>query len=172
MKKDIIEVGKIVGTHGVRGGLRVQPWCDTPQFLCKFKSVEVKLAEGLATLKVRSAKPHGNIVIMEISGVDTIDAAEKLRNKVLYVKRKDLNLEEDRYLIADLIGCQVFDENSGEKLGEISDVSKTGANDVWHILREGKEYLIPAIPQVVIDVNIDENKVVICPLKGIFEDED
>ncbi len=91
--------------------------------------------------------------------------------KVIYINRSDLRLEDDSYLITDLIGCDVFDADSGEALGKVSDVSKTGANDVWHILKEGKEYLIPAIPDVIIDVSIDENKVIIRPLKGIFDDE-
>ncbi len=172
MKKEKIETGKFVGTHGVRGALRVQPWCDSPDFLCDFKKVYIKSGEEFSSIKVKSAKPHGNIVIMEVEGVFSIEDAEKLRNKVIYINRADLKLTEGSYLITDLMGCEVFDADSGQLLGKISDVSKTGANDVWHILREGTEYLIPAIPQVVIDVFIDDNKVVIRPLKGIFDDED
>lgn len=170
MKKDYIESGKIVGTHGVRGGLRVQPWCDSPEFLCQFKKLFFKEKSGYNAVKVKSAKPHGNVVIMELDGVNSMDDAENIRGKILYIERKSLNLEEGRYLISDLLGCEVFDEDSNTLLGEISDVSKTGANDVWHISKDGKEYLIPVIDDVVISVNIDENKIVIRPLAGIFED--
>ncbi len=170
MKKDFIETGKIVGTHGVRGGLRVQPWCDTPEFLCQFKKLYFKEKDAFNLVKVKLAKPHGNVVIMELDGVTDMDAAENLRGKVLFVERKALKLEDGQYLISDLIECDVFDADSNELIGKISDVSKTGANDVWHINKEGKEYLIPVIDDVVIDVNVDENKVVIRPLKGIFED--
>ena len=107
---------------------------------------------------------------MELDGVNSMDDAENIRGKILYIERKSLNLEEGRYLISDLLGCEVFDEDSNTFLGEISDVSKTGANDVWHIAKDGKEYLIPVIDDVVISVNIDENKIVIRPLAGIFED--
>lgn len=170
MKKEYIESGKFVGTHGVRGGLRVQPWCDSPEFLCQFKKLFLKDNEGFSPVKVKTSKPHGNIVIMELDGVNSMDEAEGLRGKVLYIERKALKLEEGQYLICDLIGVNVFDADTGVLLGEISDVSKTGANDVWHINRKGKEYLIPVIEEVVKEVNIDENKVIIRPLKGIFED--
>ncbi len=72
MKKEKIETGKIVGTHGVRGGLRVQPWCDSPQFLCDFKKIYIKSGDEFVTLKVKSSKPHRNIVIMELEGVLSI----------------------------------------------------------------------------------------------------
>lgn len=170
MKKDYIESGKFVGTHGVRGGLRVQSWCDTPEFLCQFKTLFLKEGETFKSIKVKSSKPHGNVVIMELEGVGTMDDAESLRGKVIYIERKALKLEEGQYLISDLIGADVFDADSGASLGKISDVSKTGANDVWHISYNGKEYLIPVIDDVVFSVDIDENKVIIRPLKGIFED--
>ncbi len=171
MKKNFLETGKIVGTHGVRGGVRIQPWCDSPEFLCNFKKLYLD-QNGQESLQVLSIKPHGNIVIATVKGVDSIESAEKLRNRVLYINRRDVKLEEGRYFIDDLMGCAVFDADTSEQLGEISDVSQTGANDVWHIKRGEKEYLIPNIPDVVIDVDIDEEKVVIRPLKGIFEDED
>lgn len=170
MKKDYIESGKIVGTHGVRGGLRVQPWCDSPEFLCQFKKLFLKNLDGYSSVKVKMSKPHGNVVIMELEGVNSMDDAEALRGKVLFIERKALKLEEGQYLISDLMEIEVFDADSGKLLGKISDVSKTGANDVWHIMSNGKEYLIPVIDDVVISVDIDANKIVIRPLKGIFED--
>ena len=170
MKKDYIETGKIVGTHGVRGALRVQPWCDSAEFLSQFKKLFFKDATGFNSVKIKSSKPHGNVVIMEIDGVNDMDSAEVLRGKVLYLQRKDLKLEDDQYLICDIIDCEVYDADSNENLGTISDVSKTGANDVWHIMRNGKEYLIPVIDDVVIKVDVDTNKVVIRPLLGVFED--
>ena len=170
MKKDYIETGKFVGTHGVRGGLRVQAWCDSPEFLCQFKKLFLKEGESFKSLKIKSSKPHGNVVLMEVDGVDNMDAAEALRGKVLYLKREDLKLDKDQYLISDLINCNVYNVDTNDLLGTISDVSKTGANDVWHILRNGKEYLIPVIDDVVKNVDIDSNQVLIRPLLGIFED--
>ena len=171
MKKNYLETGKIVGTHGIRGQLRIQPWCDSPEFLCSFKKLYLD-ENGKETVRIISSKPHGNIVIASIKGVDTIEQAESFRNRVLYIDRKDVKLEEGRYFIEDLIDCSVYDEDTCELLGRISDVSQTGANDVWHIERAGREYLIPNIPDIVKSVDIDAEKIIIKPLKGIFDDED
>ena len=168
MKERYIETGEIVGTHGVRGEMRVYPWCDSPEFLTKFKTLY--LNKGETALKVTS-RTNKNMVLMKIKGVETIEDAEKLRGKVLYLDREDAALPKGTFFHFDLFGCKVFDADSNEELGVITDVSQTGANDVWHITRDGKEYLIPSIPDVVINVDIDEQKVVIRPLKGIFDDE-
>ncbi len=169
MKNQKIETGKVVGTHGVRGALRVQPWCDTPEFLCGFKVLYLKNKENYETVKVKSSRPHGNIVIMELDGITTIDMAEALRGKVLYLDRNSLNLDDDRYLICDLIGCEVYNMDNNQLIGKITDVSKTGANDVWHITNDKGEFLIPAIEQVVISVDVDAEKVTIKLLDGIFD---
>lgn len=171
LKKSFLEVGKIVGTHGVRGMVRIQPWCDSAEFFCGLKKVYLD-GEGKNSLSLSKSSPHGNVVIAAIKGIDSIEEAEKYRNKVIYMSRKDAKLSEGQYFITDLIGCAVFDADSEIKLGVISDVSQTGANDVWHIKREDAEYLIPAIDEVVISVDVDKDRVVIRPLKGIFPDED
>lgn len=170
MKKKFLEVGKIVGTHGVRGMVRIQPWCDSAEFFCTLKSLYLA-EDGSDKLSVNNSRPHGNVVIAAIKGIDSIEQAETLRNKVLYMDRRDAKLEEGQYFITDLIGCEVFDADTERLFGKISDVSQTGANDVWHINKDGKEYLIPCIDEVVISVDIDAEKIIIRALKGIFEDE-
>ena len=170
MKNKFLEVGKIVGTHGVRGMVRIQPWCDSAEFFCTLKRLYLN-NDGSDKLSVNNSRPHGNVVIAAIKGIDSIEQAEKFRNKVLYMDRRDAKLEEGQYFITDLIGCEVFDADTERLLGKISDVSQTGANDVWHINKNGKEYLIPCIDEVVISVDIDAEKIIIKALKGIFEDE-
>ena len=125
-------------------------------------------------MQIKSARPHGNIVLLTLKDVDTVEKAQKLRGKILYMKRSDAKLPDGSYFIAELIGCTVYDADEPEKIyGTLSDVSETGANDVWHIKDEnGKEYLIPAIPDVCVETNVAENRIVIRPLKGIFDDED
>ena len=169
MKKEFLEIGKIVGTHGIRGMVRIQGWCDGIDFLKGIKNFYTDKS-GKNALVVERIAENGNVFIAKFKGVDTIDRAEEYRGKVLYINRKDAKLEDGRYFIQDIIDCSVFDAETGEKYGVVSDVSSTGANDVWHISRNGKEYLIPVIDEVVKEVNIDDNKVVIKPLKGIFED--
>ncbi len=171
MIKKFLETGKIVGTHGVKGMVRVQPWCDSGEFLKQFKSFYTD-NKGENRLDVTSVQPHGNVVIMAIKGVDSIEKAEALRNKVIYINRKDAKLPKDRYFIDDLIGCTVTDADTEKVLGTLSDVSATGANDVWHIKSGDKEYLVPAIDDVIVSVDTENEAIVIRPLKGIFDDED
>lgn len=168
MKREFIEAGKIVGTHGVRGMVRIMPWADSGNFLCGFNTLYLS---DKTPLVINQIKPHGNIVIALIQGVDSIEKAENLRNKVVYIKRSDADIPEGRYFVSELIGCIVKDYESGKCYGTITDVSVTGANDVWHIKKDEKEYLLPAVNDVVKRVDIDSEVIEIIPMKGIFEDE-
>ena len=170
MKKEFLEIGKVVGTHGVRGMVRIQPWSDDGEFLTKFKSFYLDC--GKTKIQMGKITPHGNIVIATIKGVDSIEQAEKLRGQVLYIKRDDAQLPEGRYFVSEIIGSNVFDADTNVLLGTLTDVSPTGANDVWHIKNGDREYLVPAIPDVIVDVDINNDTVKIRPLKGIFDDED
>ncbi|MBO4733408.1 MAG: 16S rRNA processing protein RimM [Clostridia bacterium] len=169
MKKEFIEAGKIVGTHGVRGMLRIQPWADSGDFLCGFKTLYSGAAK--TPLAVEKIQPHGNVVIASVKGIDSIEKAETLRGGVVYIKREDASVPAGRYFVSELIGCKVFDSGTKALYGVIGDVSKTGANDVWHIIKDEKEYLLPAIAEVVKRVDIDNEEIEILPMKGIFDDE-
>ena len=170
MKKEFLEVGKFVGTHGVRGMVRIQPWSDDGEFLTGFK--KFYLDNGKEKIEMTKITPHGNVVIAAVKGIDSIENAEKLRGQVLYIKRDDAKLPEGRYFVSEILGAQVFDADSGSLLGVLADVSPTGANDVWHVKDGDCEYLVPAIPDVIVDVDINTDKVIIRPLKGIFDNED
>ena len=163
MKQKYLECGKITGTHGIRGEVRVHPWCDSPEFLTKFKTLYTD--KSGTSIKV-SARSHKNMVIMKIDGVDTIELAERLRNTVIYIDRDDASLSDDEVFIQDIIGIEVYDADTNILLGKISDVSQTGANDVWHIEKDGKEYLIPAIDEVVISVDVDKKRIGLT-MKGV-----
>ncbi len=170
MIKDYLEIGKITGTHGIRGEMRVQPWCDSPEFMKKFKTLYLD-KKGEKPLKV-SCRPNGNMVIMKADGIDSIEEASKYREKVLYMKRSDAKLPEGKYFIQELMDCRVVDADDESKCyGILTDVSQTGANDVWHITNEKGEYLIPAIPPVVIETDVAGGIIRIRPLRGIFDDE-
>ena len=173
MLKPYLELGQIVSTHGIKGEVRVTPWCDSPEFACIFKTVYLD-DKGEKPVKVIASRPHGNIALMKLEGIDTVEQAAAMRNKILYMARKDVNLSEDSWFIADLIGCKAVDADDENKIwGTLTDVSQTGANDVWHITDEkGQEYLLPVIPPVVIKTDVENEKVNIRPLKGIFDDED
>ena len=171
MIKKYLEIGKIVGTHGIRGMVRVQPWSDSGEFLTEFKRFFLS-PDGESELKAQKIQPHGGVVLIAFKGVDTVEQAESLRGKILYISRDDISLPDGRYFIDDLLGCEVFDADSGEKYGEISEVSQTGANDVWHIKAGDKEYLLPAIDEVIVTVDPENERLEIRPMKGIFDDED
>ncbi len=171
MKKQFLETGKIVGTHGIKGEVRIDPWCDSPEFLCMFKRLYLD-PNGESFIDVKS-RPHKNITITKIKGVDSIDSAEKLRGRVVYIDRSDISLEDGVHFVQDLIGLEVIDEKTRKVYGKISDVIFTGANDVYEITDEnGKKYLAPVIDEVIIETNTDEGYVLINPMKGIFDDED
>lgn len=169
MIKQFLETGKITGTHGLKGEVRVQPWADSPEFLAEFD--ELYLDKGARKIEIKAARVHKNMLIMKIKGVDTIDDAEKLRNKILYMNRDDVELDEGAYFIQDLIGLEVLDDETGEKIGVLDDVSETGANDVYHIKSdEGKVYLIPVIPEVVRDISLENGTVRVFKMKGLFDE--
>lgn len=170
MLKQFLEVGQIVSTHGVKGEVKVNPWCDSPEFLKKFKTLYFD-KNGAKGVKVQS-RVHGNMVLMKIEGVDTVEKGAALRNKVLYMNRSDAKIDKNAFFVQDLIDCKVLDADSGEEYGILYDVSQTGANDVWYIKKGKKEYLIPAIPDVVISTDVEKGEILIRPLKGIFDDED
>ena len=170
MRKDFLETGKIVGTHGVHGMVRIDPWSDSGEFLTQFGRFFTD--GGKTEMKVLKISPHGRVVIAAFDGVDTVEKAEALRGKILYLKRQDVTLDEDRYFVDELIGCKVFNADTNASVGTLTDVSQTGANDVWHIEKDGKEYLVPAIPDVIENVDIDAGTVYIHLLGGIFDDAD
>ncbi len=170
MLRQFLETGQIVSTHGVKGEVRFNPWCDSPEFMKRFKTLYFD-AEGKKAVNVVSCRPHGNIVILKLEGIDTVEEAQKLRNKTLYMNRKDAKLPKGDWFIQDLIGCTVYDtDNSDIIYGELTDVAQTGANDIWYIEKNGKEYIIPAIKDVVINVDVEDSAVFIRPLRGIFDE--
>lgn len=167
MKKEYLEAGKIVTTHGIRGEVKIMPYTDTPELLAEFDRLFI--GKNKDELIIERSRVFKNMVIAKIEGVDTPESAEKLRNKLLYMHRDDLELDGDTYFIQDLIGIEVRDADSGKVYGTISDVMQTGANDVYVINGSDREYLVPAIADVVVSTDIDENIMTIRPLDGLFD---
>ncbi len=166
--KQFLETGKITGTHGLKGEVRVQPWADSPEFLTEFD--ELYLDNGARKIVITSSRVHKGMLIMKIKGVDSIEDADRLRNRILYMNRDDVELEDGAYFIQDLIGLDVIDDDTGERLGTLADVSETGANDVYHVRTgDGREVLIPVIPDVVREISLEDGCVRIFRMKGLFE---
>lgn len=174
MKKQFIETGKIVGTHGIAGEMRVQPWADSPKAFTKIKNLFLD-ENGADMLDIASMRVHGNVVLLKVNGIGSIEQAEKLRNKTLYARREDiLPKNSDRYLICDIIGCEVLDyDDDSVVYGKISNAYSMPANDVWEIKPVNSEntVLMPVIDEIVKSVDIDAGKVKISPMKGLFDED-
>ncbi len=165
--KQFLEIGKIVAVQGLKGEVRVEPWCDSPDFLCEFDSLYFD--KGRTPVEIEHSRPHKNIVVMKIMGVDDPEEAQKLRGRVLYMDRDDVELEPGTYFVQDLIGLSVIDAQDGTVYGTLSEVTYTGANDVYHIKNGEKEYLIPAIPDVIEKTDIEGGKLLIRKMEGLFD---
>jgi 16S rRNA processing protein RimM len=172
MIKDFLEVGQIVSTHGIRGEVRLNPWCDGPEFVKKFKTL-YRDDKGAESFEVVSCRPHGNVAVMKLKGIDTVEQGRALKNTVLYMKRSDVNLPEGKWFISELISCEVLDaDDDSVKYGVITDVDSGLANDIWYVkTADDKEVLIPAIKDVVIKCDVADNKVYIRPLRGLFDED-
>lgn len=171
MKKRFLDSGKIVGTHGIKGELRIDPWCDSPEFLCCFKKLYLD-EQGRESIKLSRALTK-NIVLCKVDGIDTIEQADKMRGKTIYIDREEIVLDEGVNFVQDLLGLEVKDADNATVYGKITDVLRTGANDVYEITDDnGKKYLAPVIDEVITETNVDDGYVLIRPMKGIFDDED
>ena len=172
MIKEFLEIGQIVSTHGIKGEVRLNPWCDSPEFVKKFKTL-YRDEKGNNSFKIVSCRPHGNVAVLKIDGVDTVEDAQKLRNTILYMKRSDINLPEGKWFVSELIGCSVLDyDDNNICYGKIKDIESYTANDVWYIeTPDGKEVLIPAIKDVVIECDVAKDVAFIRPLRGLFDED-
>lgn len=170
MKKPYLEAGQIVGTHGVRGELKIHPWCDSAQFLCGF-SVLYLDAAGKFPLKVQKLRPHKNIVLGVFDGINSVEQANALRGKTVYIDRADAVLSDGTWFVQDLIGCKVIDIDTGAEYGTLSEVIPgVHANDVWTVTdAAGKDILVPAIPSVVLETDVESGVIRIRPLQGLFD---
>ena len=106
MSENYLEAGKVVNVHGLRGEVKIMPWCDSPDFLCEFDYLYLD-GQGRKELEIVNARVFKNMVIAKFSGYDTVEQAETLRNKVLYLSREDVELDENTYFVKDLIGVKV-----------------------------------------------------------------
>lgn len=157
--KEFMSIGQITKPHGVRGEVKVFSLTDSLEEFTALKKVYIDGVER----KIASCKLQTDRAILKIEGIDSMDEAEKYRNKYLKIHREDAKeLPEDSYYIADLIDCKVFD-TEGEELGTVYDVIETGSNDVYWV-KGKKEVLIPALKDIVVKVDIENNEITIKPV--------
>lgn len=167
---DLLEVGKIINTHGLKGEVKVVSWTDSPDTFENLDYVFARMRGGDVRLDIKNIKYQKNNIIVLFAQIDSIDEAEKYKNAVLFANKDMLgDLPENVYYIADLIGCTVSDENS--EIGVLADVFATGSNDIYDIKRDGrKNLLVPIIDGVVQSVDIENKKITIKIPEGLEDD--
>ena len=164
------QVGVITSTHGVRGEVKVYPTTDDPKRFKRLKEVILDTGKEELILEIEGVKFFKQFVILKFKGFDNINDIEKYRQKSLYVTRANaVRLRKDEYFIADLMGLTVIDEEDKE-IGVLKNVMETGANDVYEItMNDGRELLLPAIKQCVLEVNVEEGFIKVHILDGLLD---
>lgn len=169
--EDLLRVGVIANTHGIRGEVKVFPTTDDNERFKYLKHVILDAGREKIPLEVTSVKFFKNMVILKFKGIDNINDIEKYKGKDLLVTRENaVPLEENEYYIADLIDLDVYEDN-GNKLGILYDVMQTGANDVYVVKQEGtgKEILLPGIEECILDIDLEERKITVHLMEGLVD---
>lgn len=171
---DYLEIGEIVNSHGIKGELKVLPLTDDPERYNCLTWVYVDRNGLLERYDIESVRIAKSTVLLKLKGIDNPDAAVKLKGLYLKVDRENaVKLPEGTYFICDLVGCEVTDINIG-RLGILTDVLKTGSNDVYVVKNtsdSAREILIPALKEVVKEISIIDKKIRVSLPKGLLDDE-
>ena len=160
-----LEIGQIVNTFGIKGFVKVNPFTDDITRFEELKKIYIKNEQ----YEIEEVKYHKNMVLLKIKGIDKIEDAESLRNMYIEIDRADgRKLEENEYYIVDLIGLEVYSDD-GKKLGILDDVYNTGSNDIYVVKDElGKQILLPAIKDVIKNIDLNEKKMTVHLLEGLL----
>ena len=170
MAEEYIRVGKILSTQGCRGAVRVLPLTDYPERFQKLDRVKVQLKEARKDFQIEEVSTHNKFLIMKFCEIDDMDTAEQLKGGFLEVTRDELvPLPEDHFYIFEIIGLKVHDL-SGACLGQVTDVLQTGANDVYVVETGGRPLLIPALKQVVREIDLPGRRMRVELLEGLMDE--
>ena len=165
MLKQFLEVGKVTNVHGLMGEVKVQPWADSPEFLCQFQTLYVD--ESHWPMKVERARVHKNMVIIKFEGPTDVPSALSLRNAILYIDRSDVDLPEGAFFLADIYGLEAQDAATGEVLGKIDDVLTLPANNVYVVKGGARELMIPAVAEFIAETNIEGGYIRVNMMEGL-----
>ena len=160
-KKQYIEAGRIVNTHGVAGEVKIEVWLDSPQFLKSFKRCFIDRRE----VKLLSARVHKGFLIVKLEGVDDVNAAMALKGRTVFIDRADARLPKGTFFLQDIIGASVVDE-SGNEIGKLVDVMETPASNVY-VVKGEREHLIPAVPEFILSTDADNGIITVHLIEGM-----
>lgn len=167
--EEYFEIGQIVNTSGLKGVIKVKPFTDDITKFNNLKTIYILVKKELKEFKIEQVRFNKNMVFLKLEGIDRVEEAESYRNLYLKIKRdKNEKLEENSYYVVDIIGSNVYTD-FGEELGKIVDVFSTGSNDVYVVKDNlGKQILLPAIKDVIKDVDIKSKKIIVHLLEGLI----
>lgn len=165
---DFLEVGQIVNSYGIKGFFKVVPFTDDITRFDNLKTIYIEKNKKMEEKEIEEVKYHKHLVLLKIKGIDDINDTEQYKNCILKIDRNDaVELPEDTYFITDMIGIEVYTEEN-ELLGNLVDIFPTGSNDVYVVKNElGKQILLPAIGEVIKNVNIEEKKMIVRLIPGL-----
>ena len=163
-----IECGKVINTHGCHGSLKLESWCNSPEDLAALKKIYFLENGDYSISKVQKSSVFKQFVIFTLDNVSSMDDALLLKGKTVYAKRDDFALEEGEYFLADLVGLDVIDDNSGKIYGKILEVINRGASDIYVVSTPDGERMIPVVPEFVQRVDISEG-VFVTPISGMLD---
>ena len=166
--EEYFEIGQIVNTSGLKGILKIKPFTDDIKKFSNLKTIYIKTKRGLTEFKIEQVRYVKNMVMLKLAGIDTVEEAEKYRNLYIKILRdQEEELEEGSYYVVDILGCKV-NTDANQELGKIVDVFQTGSNDVYVVKDEqGKQILLPAIKQVIKNVDIKNKIITVHLLEGL-----
>ena len=163
-----IECGKVINTHGCHGGLKLESWCNTPEDLAKIKQLYLCSGNTYTACKVTKASVFKQFVLVELETVKDMDEAMALKGRILYAKREEFDLGEDEYFIADLIGLDVIDADSGIVYGTLTEVINRGASDIYVVSTPVGDRMIPVVEEFVDRVDVTSG-VFVRPIPGMLD---
>lgn len=166
--KQYLEIGKLVNTHGIKGELKLDLWCDDVDYVKQFKTVYLD-ENGRQALTVVSIRPQKHMGIIKFAEITSIEQAEEYKNKIIYGNRDDAVIDENANYIADLIGCYVVDIDTEQEYGRVVDVLNHGASDILEIEDNGSKKYVPVIPDIVKEINTEYEVIKIKYMKGLFD---
>ena len=163
-----LEIGQIVNTFGIKGMVKVKPFTDNIERFSNLEKIYIKNKSGQTEYKIQEVKYHKNMVLIKFEGIENPEQADLLRNSYLIVDREtEEPLEAGRYYIVDMIGLDVFTDDN-EYLGKLEDIYNTGSNDIYVVRNElGKQVLLPAIEDVIKNIDMDNKKVIVHLIPGL-----
>lgn len=162
LENKYIEAGKIINTHGIKGEVKIDPWTDTPQFLLQLKSFHIDGRD----YKVNSSRVHQRFVIASLEGIGSINEAEHYKDKIIYISRDEVNLDEGQYFLTDLIGFTALSDSDGSVLGNVTDILSLPAGEIC-VINGTREILVPLRPEFITERNMEEKILKIHLLEGM-----